>query len=205
MSTIPIPHENTRLGFHFFPDTLHFRATNLRAWLPELQSLGVSWLTLQAPSDRAIPEFFLQGLKRLNIEPILQLYLPLDNSPDFEDIRLLFSTYAHWGVNYIVLFDRPNCRTAWSSANWSQSNLVERFLDRYLPLALCAHQSGLIPVYPPLEPGGDYWDTAFLQASLQAIKRRGHQLILENLVVGAHANAGHRSITWGRGGPERGS
>ena len=66
----------------------------------------------------------------------------------------------------MVLFDRPNLRANWPAAAWAQSNLVERFLDVFQPLALAAVQAGLIPVFPPLEPGGDYWDTAFLRSCL---------------------------------------
>ena len=203
MSKFPIPKINTRLGLHYFPDTVHYRATNLKNWLPELHALGVSWLTLHAPSDRAIPEAFLKGLLDQNIEPILQFKMPIDDPQPLEDIITLFSTYARWGVHYIVLFDRPNSRPAWAATDWTQIDLVERFLDRYLPYAASALQAGLIPVFPPLEPGGDYWDTAFLKTSLQAIKRRGQREIIDNLIVGAYANARQRPITWGRGGPQR--
>lgn len=203
MSRFPIPKKNTRIGFHYFPDTDHFRTTNLHTWLPELKTLGTSWLPIQAPSDRAIPERFLIGLLEHNIEPILLLDLSIESPPSLSELGILFSSYARWGVHYIRLFDRPNIHKSWSSTSWTQSNLVERFLDRYLPYALSALQSGLIPIFPPLEPGGDYWDTAFLRDSLIAIRRRGHQKLLDNLIIGAHANVGHRSITWGKGGLER--
>ena len=203
MSKFPIPRINTRLGLHYFPDAVHYRTTNLRNWVPELHALGISWLTLHAPNDRAIPEAFLKGLMDQNIEPILHFKIPIDDPHQLEDNITLFSTYARWGVNYIVLFDRPNSRAAWSTTDWTQVDLVERFLDRYLPHALSALNEGLIPIFPPLEPGGDYWDTSFLKTSLQAIKRRGHQEIIDNLIVGAYANARQRPITWGRGGPQR--
>ncbi|PKP01191.1 MAG: hypothetical protein CVU11_15960, partial [Bacteroidetes bacterium HGW-Bacteroidetes-6] len=41
-------------------------------------------------------------------------------------------------------------------------DLVERFLDRFLPLANQVVSEGAVPVMPALEPGGNYWDTAFL-------------------------------------------
>jgi len=203
MSKFPIPRINTRLGLHYFPDVVHYRTTNLKNWLPELNALGVSWLTLHAPSDRAIPEAFLKGLLDQNIEPILQFKMQIDDPQPLEDIITLLSTYARWGIHYIILFDRPNSRAAWTATDWTQIDLVERFLDRYLPYAESALQAGLIPVFPPLEPGGDYWDTAFLKTSLQAIMRRGEQKIIDNLIVGAYASARQRPITWGRGGPQR--
>lgn len=203
MQLFPTPSNNTRLGFHYYPDTLHYRDSDLNAWLPELRALGAAWVTLVAPHDRAIPELFLRGLVGAGIEPVLHFHLPLEQQAQINDLRLLFHTYARWGVHYVVLFDRPNLRTSWPATGWAQSNLVERFLDVYLPLAQAALQAGLLPVFPPLEPGGDYWDTAFLRAALQGIQRRGHHLLLKRLVLGAYAWTGNRSLNWGAGGPER--
>jgi hypothetical protein len=203
MELFPKPTANTRLGFHYYPDTLHYRENDLNAWLPELHALGATWLTLVAPHDRAIPELFIRGLVTSGIEPVLHFHLPLEQHTQVNDLRLLFQTYARWGVHYVVLFDRPNLRTSWPATAWVQSNLVERFLDVYLPLAQAALQAGLIPVFPPLEPGGDYWDTAFLRGALQGIQRRGQHLLLKRFVVAAYAWASNRSLNWGAGGPER--
>jgi hypothetical protein len=203
MEMFPTPPANTRLGFHYFPDAIHYRENDLNTWLPELRALGASWVTLVAPNDRAIPEVFIRGLVSAGIEPILHFHLPLDQSTQINDIRLLFHTYARWGVHYVVPFDRPNLRTSWPATAWAQSNLVERFLDIYLPLAKTATQAGLIPIFPPLEPGGDYWDTAFLRGALQGIQRRGYQQLLQKLAIGAYAFPGNRPLGWGAGGPER--
>ena len=51
-----------RIGFHYFPDTQHYRQSDLQTWLPLLHELGAGWLTLQAPDNRAIPEAFIRGL-----------------------------------------------------------------------------------------------------------------------------------------------
>jgi hypothetical protein len=194
---------NSRFGFHYFPDTSHFRESDLLAWLPELRSLGTSWLTLIAPTDRAIPELFIHGLLSAGIEPILQLPFNLSEPPYPSDISMLFDAYAKWGVHYTILFDRPNSRSAWSVASWTQEDLVERFLDRYLPIAEIAFKAGLNPVFPPLEPGGNYWDTAFLTTALQSLLRRKKQLLLENLAISAYSWTNERSLYWGGGGPER--
>jgi len=193
----------TRLGFHYFPDTLHYRMDDLGFWLPELNQLGAAWVTLLAPAERAIPEFFLNGLLAANIQPVLHYQLPFHQHLSNESFRLLFSNYARWGVKYVTLCDRPNVRANWRSSSWAQTELVERFLDYFLPLAGVALQEGLTPVFPPLEPGGDYWDLAFLQTALRAIQRRGNERLLEILVLGAYAWTRKRPIDWGVGGPER--
>jgi hypothetical protein len=195
-------YDNRRLGFHYYPDTLHYRESDLSKWLPVLQELGASWITLVAPIKRAIPEIFLRGLISAGIKPILHVRAPfLPNT--LSEIRPCLDIYASWGVQYISFFDRPNLRASWPASAWAQNNLVERFLDIFLPLAENAVQAGLTPVFSPLQPGGDYWDTAFLHAALQSIQRRGAQYIAEKLVLGAYAWSGNRSLNWGAGGPER--
>jgi len=197
-----------RLGFHYFPDTYHFREVDLQTWLPVLQELGASWLVLRTEVDRAIPESFLRGLKKARIEPLIQFSLSLERIPDLKEIGTLLDVYARWGARYAVFYDRPNMRAAWPSAGWVQQDLVERFLDRFLPVANLAMQSGLAPVFPPLEPGGSYWDTAFLRTALRAIQRRKQDLLLQSLVLSAYARTGSgdeegcASLNWGAGGPE---
>jgi hypothetical protein len=192
-----------RIGFHYIPDTKHYRQSDLKAWLPELSALGAHWLVMITPANRAIPESFLRGIIQAGVTPILHFPFRLDQLPEPRETRLLFKTYARWGVEYAILFDRPNTRGEWQVNTWTQTDLVERFLDKFLPLAEECLKSGLTPIFPPLEPGGDYWDTTFLRAALQGIHRRGHKQLLDQLVIGAYAWTGDRHLNWGAGGPER--
>lgn len=205
-STSPFP--ANRLGLHYFPDTVHYRETDLQTWLPVLQELGASWLVLRSELDRAIPESFLRGLKQARVEPVIQFSISLELLPDLKGIGTLLEVYGRWGARYVIFFDRPNARASWPAQSWAQQDLVERFLDRYVPLANMASQFGLNPVFPPLEPGGSYWDTAFLQTALQALQRRKQDLLLQNLVLAAYAWTGEGlgsdgSLDWGAGGPLR--
>jgi hypothetical protein len=192
-----------RIGFHYFPDTLHYREKDLHTWLPELRAMGASWVTLLAHPERAIPEPFLTGLIAAGIQPVLQFQLPLPAPTQLPSLELLVDTYARWGVRYAVLFDRPNIRKAWSASAWTQSEIVEQFLDIYTPLAERVLQSGMLPVFPPLQPGGDYWDTTFLQAALRSLQRRGKTTILDHFTLAALAWTNGRPLGWGAGGPER--
>ncbi len=192
-----------RIGLHYFPDTLHYRVRDLEVWLPQLSQMGIGWLTLLAPFERAIPEYFLNGLFSSGIQPVLHFQIPAQVATSTDGFRLLFSNYARWGVQYVALYDRPNSRSNWSPAAWAQADLVERFLDQYLPLAGFALDEGLLPIFPPLEPGGDYWDLSFLQSALRGMQRRGQNSLLDRLSLGAYAWAGDRSLEWGAGGSER--
>lgn len=193
---------DSRCGFHYFPDTLHYRDADLNIWLPELQALGAAWLILRSDLDRAIPESFIRGIKQAGIQPIIQLSLPLNDASILQETGTLLEVYARWGVRYVILFDRPNARSAWPAAGWAQQDLVERFLDRYLPAANLAYANGIVPVFPPLDPGGSYWDTAFLRSALNVIQRRKQEQLLQSLVLSAYGWTNGRSLNWGAGGPE---
>lgn len=192
-----------RIGFHYIQDTHHFRKSDLETWLPILISMDVGWLVLKTPIDRAIPEAFLKRLLSSQVEPVLHFQFSPEELPDLRDFRLLLNIYGKWGVRYITFFHKPNLRSFWKPDNWTKVDLVERFLDIYLPLAEICLEFGLVPFFPPLEPGGDYWDTVFLKTALQGIKRRSHSHLLDNIVIGAIARTNGRHLNWGAGGPER--
>lgn len=194
---------NQRLGFHYFADTNHYREIDLQSWLPELHRLGAAWLTLLAPSGWAIPEYFITGLLAGGIQPILHFPLTLEAPPDYQELSLLLRNYARWGARYAAFYDRPNRQHAWLASGWAQTDLVERFLDAYLPLAQTASDVGMHAVLPPLQPGGDYWDLAFLQLTLRSLRRRSLDHLLDELILGAYAWAGNRPLGWGEGGPGR--
>jgi hypothetical protein len=199
----PLIARKSRVGFHYFPDTLHYTDNDLQTWLPELCALKASWLVLRSEADRAIPERFITGLLKAGIEPIIHFNITLANSPSPENLSPLLAAYSRWGVRGVIFFDRPNARSAWPSSGWVQQDLVERFLDLYLPLANQALQNGINPIFPPLEPGGSYWDTAFLRSALISLENRKQNLLLQNLVLSAYAWTSHPSLDWGAGGPQR--
>ncbi|MEX2162362.1 MAG: hypothetical protein WD751_10680 [Anaerolineales bacterium] len=199
----PLPVDpQKRLGIHYFADIKHYSQADLDRWMPVMQSLGVNWVTLPAPLDRAIPNEFISALIDAGIQPVVHLDLPLTEAHEAEDFAPMFRAYASWGVRYVALFDRPNLRAQWPGTAWTQRGLVARFLDYFVPMAISALEAGLLPVFPALEPGGDYWDTAFLRSALETLSERGEGLLLESLALGAYAWTGDNSMTWGAGGPE---
>jgi hypothetical protein len=192
---------NQRIGYHYYPDAEHFTARDLETWLPVLDGLGAQWLTLRATPERAVPEAFIRGLKQAGIEPIVHIPCAIGNHrPD--ELSAILPSYARWGVRYVVVFDRPNMQRSWQASAWAKSGLVERFLDIALPVLQLERQVGLQPVFPPLEPGGDYWDTAFLEAALGAIARRGKSPLLEDMALSMYAWTGDHGLDWGAGGPQ---
>jgi hypothetical protein len=175
--------EFDQLGFHYYHDQQHYTQADLDRWLPVFQSINTTWLTLSASSSQAIPEFFLRGLIEADIKPIIHLEASIDEI-NVRSLRPLFASYADCGIKHIVLHD------------------VERFLDHLIPLFELQTEYGLNPIFPPLEPGGDYWDTAFLRTALGSLQRRGKSELLQILTLGLYQWSNGKPLDWGAGGPE---
>ena len=189
-----------QLGFRYHHDQEHYSQADIDRWLPVFQSVQTHWLILSGTETQTIPEFFLRSLIDTGIKPIVQL----DGSFEGTSVRTLsplFTKYADYGVEHIVLHDRPNMRSQWNPSIWSQGDLVERFLDHLIPLLELQNEYGLKPIFPALEPGGDYWDTAFLRTALGSLQRRGKGDLLEDLTVGLYQWNFDKPLDWGAGGP----
>lgn len=189
-----------RLGFHYFQDTDHFQTKDLALWLPQLKSLNTSWLVIQSPLNIAIPEEFIAGLIENGIQPIVNFDLQVNDETRPEELRVLLSAYAKWGVKYVLFFKSPNIRTSWVEGTWAQGDLVERFLDRYTPFVRMAEQNGLVSVFPPLQPGGDYWDLSFLKKVFQLAQQRRTLGFGNNLYMAVSAQTFSKPVAWGNGG-----
>ncbi len=192
-----------RVGFHYFPDTTHYTNKDLSTWLPVLKRLKAKWLVLISDATRAIPEQFITALIKADVTPLIHIPLPLPNSPSASDMKAILAAYARWGVKHVILFDRPNEMSSWSAAGWVQQNLVERFIDRFLPLAAATAQAGMMPIFPPLQPGGSYWDLTFLKQSLQSIQRRGHTTLIKQLGLASYSFTYNHELEYGSGGPAK--
>jgi hypothetical protein len=174
------------LGIHYFEDGLHYRQEDLHQWLPILRSLNLPWLILQSSARSSIPETFVRTLIDHNIQPTIHFQPALAAAPTTQEFLLLFKIYARWGIKHIVLFDRPNLRTSWPTAEWVRANPVDRLLDLFIPRAEAALEAGLTPLLPPLEPGGDYLDTVFLKTTLLGLIQRGQNRLAKSIAMAAY-------------------
>lgn len=192
-----------RLGFHYYPDDLHYTQRELERWVPILHSLGAQWLVLTGSALRSVPEPFVAGLLDAGLEPIVHIPVAVGKvSPG--ELEPLLRGYGRWGVRYVAVFDRPNLRAGWvQDSDWGRPGLIDRFLDRALPMWEAERAAGLKPVFPALEPGGDYWDTAFLEGALRGMIQRGADTILTEMVLATFGWTLGRPLDWGAGGPEK--
>ncbi len=87
----------SQIGYHYYPDDLHYTNADLSVWLPILRSLGARWLTLKASCDRAVPENFLKSLMENGITPVIRL--PIKIGTPLEVYNDLLAQYARWASN----------------------------------------------------------------------------------------------------------
>ena len=101
----------------------------------------------------------------------------------------------------VQFFNRPNMRSSWNAEDWIKPGIVSRFVRRYADYATVCVREKVIPLFPLLEPGGDYWDLAFLQSSIKQIRKEFSESLLSNLVFTASAGLNRHPITWNENGP----
>lgn len=196
------PLNKTLIGYHYYPDMDHYTQRDLETWIPILHSLGAEMVVLHGSPDIAIPEAFLTALVHEGIRPVIHIPVTL-SSLTLDSVDPLLSTYSRWGITEVILGDRPNMRASWDPAEWSRTHLIQRYVDRILPLLEAEFRHGLTPILPPLEPGGDYWDTAFLEDSLRSMVERAEPTLLQELNLGIYAWTFGKSLEYGSGGNER--
>ncbi|MBI2845533.1 MAG: SpoIID/LytB domain-containing protein [Chloroflexi bacterium] len=202
----PRPKGDTGIGFHWFPDPRHYNQGHLDLFLPKLKSMGASWLVLiSGPNpNHPIPEFFIRALLANNIEPIIRIATQTVGYLDQNDLRRLCEIYASWGVHYIHAFNEPNLSISWPRGEWSTEALPDRFMNMLLPsLETMYSVAGIVPLFTPLSPGGEYWDLPFLATCFDIINLKGKRYLFNKMAVAIHNYAFNKPLTWGQGGQNR--
>jgi hypothetical protein len=175
----------SRIGFRLPESPQRFALETLKAWVADLSQLGAGWVILNHDPAQPLPRDLLYELAQAELETVVQIQ-SLVTGLNRADFNSLAYSLAECGVQHVIAYDRPNNRESWPAGTWDQNQLVERFLDETLPL---------------LQPGGDYWDTAFLRGYLKGITRRTGSDLVGSLALSAYAWSKGKSLDWGAGGP----
>jgi hypothetical protein len=191
-----------KLGFSYFSGSEYMINKQMESWLPVLSRLGASYVVFKSGFDCGLPEDAFLLAEENNLEPIVHFTSELPSVRKFNDVAVLLDIYAKRGVKSIILGDKPNTKGAWTDDGWHYENLVDHFLDRFIPLSNYAVQAGLYPFLPPMQPGGDYWDMAFIELVMKGLKRRKLDAILEKLALSGYGYTFNHHLSWGKGGPE---
>jgi hypothetical protein len=198
----PRPKRDTGIGFHWFPDYYHYERRYFDVFVPELKAMGASWLLVLSDGLNTIPDWFLRGLIEQDIEPIIRIYTRFVAFIDQAGLRQACKHYAGLGVHYVHVFNEPNLRLEW--AEWNAERLPARFMDYLIPcLETMYSVEGIIPVFTPLAPAGDYWDTSFLKEALAILNQKGKKYLYDKMAIGIHNYAFNKPLAFGKGGSQR--
>ncbi len=192
----------TNFGFTYFSAPEHYLQPHMNHWLGLLKNFGAEYVIFNANFDVAVPEDVISIAKTNGLAPIIHFNQKLPFRKAYSETTSLLEVYKKWGVDTIIVGDTPNLKTAWENVSWQVNTLVDRFLDEFIQLAQFAIHIGQAPILAPLYPGGDFWDTAFLELLLQGLKQRHEHEIIEHLILASYGITFNKPLSWGRGGFE---
>ena len=193
-------HLPNRLGFHYFPDCMHYTEKDIHRWLPALKEISAQWLVIQSPINRAIPEEFIRSFSESGIDLVIDFNASLSAELDWHDLELLMAFYGKWGAKYAILYQRPNQKQAWAGSKWGDAHLIDSVISDFIRFGSLCLENNIRPVFPLLTPGGDYWDLAFLKTALLKLKKEAPLAIQNNFILSAAAWDWNNPLDWGAGG-----
>ena len=194
---------SNKFGFHYFLDVEQFNTTDSHLWFRKLQEINAKWLVIQNPQFRAIPEEFIRSFSDTGINLIINFNEDVSSDVNLSSLTTLLNVYGKWGVKYAYLFDKPNLQSKWGDIKWNNHDIVKTHLNKFIPFAQLCVKNHIKPVFSPLFPGGDYWDLAFLEESLESLASLETPHIKNNLILSAFGWDWGHSIEWGSGGKKK--
>lgn len=188
-----------RVGFHYFPDSIHYTEKDIHRWLPALKKLNTRWLVIQAPRNYSVPEDFVRAISSCGINLILDFNIPLSEEPNWHDLELYLISYSKWGAKYAMLNKHPNLQRSWEKNQWGNPDLINYVVENFIIFGTICLKNNLKPVFPLLTPGGDYWDLSFLKIALLQLKKEAPAILQNNFVLSAAAWQWGHPLDWGAG------
>ncbi len=199
LASYPRPAGDTGIGFHWFPDTKHYSKSHLKRFGPALKALGASWLLLLGDFSEGVPQHFVKELQARGIEPIVHLRTPFVAPIDLKELGQVARRYADMGVRYLFIYDQPNLQAQW--AKWPGSEAPDRFMELCLhALETLALVDDLIPLFPPLAPGGSLNDLLFLKRCLDILAGQASANLKDKLGIAIRNSPSNLPLWWGHGG-----
>ena len=193
----------SRHGFHILADQFQSDPSFVENFIPFAQATACSHILVEVLDLQALPVSAIRALVENDIAVDVFLKTNLQDDFDLLAYQDFISNLAGLQVSRLILFDRPNQQPFWKPDIWVKPNLVDFFLEKFILLAEQCLEKNIQPSFPPLQPGGDYWDTAFLRLALQTLLDKGKQALLAGLTLSAYTWSYGHPLDWGAGGPER--
>lgn len=167
--------------------------------IDQIKNIRPNFCVVRSESNRAISESAITTIVNESCEPIIRFHLPLNKKTQDYELEALLKAYRNWGVKRVIFFDQPNLISTWGSEAWIQRDLINRFLDRIIFTSELSIELGLSPVFPPLDPLGNFPDLTFFRQCLENLQIRNPG-ILDFLELSVLAWTHKHDLNWGAGG-----
>jgi len=167
-----------RFGVHT-PSNYYWVPSNLIEWCDDAKRHGVGAVTVWANDKHQVD--FCKALIDHGIEVI---YRPGQNLIPSQFIGGIYEAYRDVGVRYCQFYNEPNL-----SAEWQDDRKInpEFFAENWAGKCKALKSIGMIPVVPPLSPGGNFWHPDFFHRMMNWWKNQGMlPELLRGCVLGIH-------------------
>jgi hypothetical protein len=168
----------TRFGVHT-PSNYYWVPRDLDAWCEDALKHGVNCVTVWSNDKYQVD--FCRALIRHGIEVI---YRPGENKIPSQFIGDIYAAYRDVGVRYLQYYNEPNNRIEWKE---DRKAGPEYFAQLWADKCAAIKSIGMIPVVPPLSPGGDIWHPDFFVRMMNWWKNQGLLPdLLRGCILGIH-------------------
>lgn len=192
-----------RHGFHLQIDRMQNDPASLQDFLAFAEQSATRHVVVEFSDVNSLTLLALHSFMENGIQATYFFKTNYKNELTAIEVDNLVSSLESLQCQRLIICDRPNHRDAWDLDTWLKPELIDIFLDRFTQVAEKCLAKGIQPVFPPLQPGGDYWDTAFLRQALQTLKDNSKDTLLDKLAISAYGWTYNHPLDWGVGGPER--
>lgn len=190
LSAFPRPKGDTGRGVHWIP-TVSQTPEVIDRYVAEAAEMGMKWITfLNEGTKTGANDYLVERLVENEIEPVMRLYTD-GGAPLEGDVASLVRHYKSLGVRYFQLYNEPNLQLENQGGPPDPQQFAAKWLDAAREVVAAGGFPGFgsLSPTPGLAPGaapGDMDDLAFLQESLQEVKRLGGADVLGRSWLSVH-------------------
>ena len=189
LSEFPRPENDNGRGLHWIP-TVGQSADAVDRFVAEAKAMNVKWVTfLNDGSQIGTNDYLVKQLTAAGIEPVMRVYTDGVQSIG-GDLGAMVKHYKALGVDYFQLYNEPNL----NAENGGQTPSVDRYLDAWIPAARAVIANGGLPGIGALAPSGETSDLEFLKGTIEGLKARGQENLLDTAWLAIHNYQGDLSL-----------
>ncbi|MHB0877382.1 MAG: hypothetical protein ACYC5O_15200 [Anaerolineae bacterium] len=190
MSDFPRPAGDNGMGIHWVP-TLQSSPEVVDTFVEQAADMGMKWVVfLNDGTNVGDNDYLVKRLVEKGIMPVLRVFTN-GLEPVSGDLQAMVSHYRSLGVSYFQLYNEPNLMVE----THGQTPDVDEYLDLWIPAAKQVIAAGGLPGIGALSPQGEVDDRQYLAETLQGLKARGEEGLLDRSWLSVHNYTGPRDLS----------